>query len=53
MIFLDQQKAFDWVEWGWVDHVLSKFNFGEKFSINFGKTTLALFYFVFLSIKYV
>jgi hypothetical protein len=31
MIFLDQQKAFDWVEWGWVDHVLSKFNFGEKF----------------------
>ena len=31
MIFLDQQKAFDWVEWGWVDHVLSKFNFGEQF----------------------
>jgi hypothetical protein len=31
IIFLDQQKAFDRVEWGWVDHVLSKFNFGEKF----------------------
>ena len=23
--------VFDRVEWGWVDHVLSKFNFGEKF----------------------
>jgi hypothetical protein len=31
IIFLDQQKAFDRVEWGWVDHVLSKFKFGEKF----------------------
>jgi hypothetical protein len=30
IIFLDQQKAFDRVEWGWVDHVLCKFNFGEK-----------------------
>jgi hypothetical protein len=30
IIFLDQQKAFDRVEWGWVDHVLSKFNVGEK-----------------------
>jgi len=27
---LDQQKIFDRVEWGWVDHVLSKFYFGEK-----------------------
>jgi hypothetical protein len=31
LIFLDQQKAFDRVEWGWVDHVLSTFNFGEQF----------------------
>ena len=31
IIFLDQQKAFDQVEWGWVDHVLNKFNIGEKF----------------------
>ena len=31
IIFLDQQKTFDRVEWGWVDHVLSKFNFGEQF----------------------
>jgi hypothetical protein len=30
-ICLDQQKAFDRVEWEWVDHVLSKFNFGEQF----------------------
>jgi hypothetical protein len=30
IIFLDQQKAFDRVEWGWADHVLSKFNFGGK-----------------------
>jgi len=29
---LDQQRAFDRVEWGWVDHVLSKFNFGEQFT---------------------
>ena len=29
--FLDQQKSFDRVEWGWVDHVPSKFNFGEQF----------------------
>ena len=31
IIFLDQQKAFDRVEWGWVDFVLSAFNFGNKF----------------------
>ena len=31
IIFLDQQKAFDRVEWGWVDHVLSKYKFGEQF----------------------
>jgi hypothetical protein len=35
IIFLDQQKAFDRVEWGWVDHVLSKFNFGENLGIGF------------------
>ena len=29
--FLDQQKSFDRVEWRWVDHVPSKFNFGEQF----------------------
>ncbi len=31
IIFLDQQKAFDRVEWGYVNMVLKKFNFGEKF----------------------
>lgn len=31
IIFLDQQKAFDRVEWEWVDFVLEKFNFGGKF----------------------
>ena len=31
IIFLDQQKPLDRVEWGWVDLVLSTFNFGEKF----------------------
>jgi hypothetical protein len=31
IVFLDQQKAFDRVEWGWVDFVLKTFNFGEKF----------------------
>ena len=35
IIFLDQQKAFDRVEWGWVDHVLSKFNFGENLGNGF------------------
>ena len=27
IVFLDQQKAFDRVEWGWVDFVLKAFNF--------------------------
>jgi hypothetical protein len=31
IVFLDQHKAFDRVEWGWVDFVLKTFNFGEKF----------------------
>ena len=31
IVFLDQQKAFDGVEWGWVDFVLKAFNFGETF----------------------
>ena len=31
LVFSDQQKAFDKVEWGWVDYVLKEFNFGEKF----------------------
>jgi hypothetical protein len=33
IVFLDQQKAFDRVEWGWVDFVLKTFNFGEKFTV--------------------
>ena len=31
LVFLDQQKAFDKVEWGWVDYVLKEFNFGGNF----------------------
>ena len=31
LVLLDQQKAFDRVEWGWVDYVLKEFNFGENF----------------------
>ena len=31
IVFLDQQKAFDRVKWGWVDFVLKAFNFGGKF----------------------
>ena len=31
LVFLDQQKAFDRVEWGWVEHVLKEFNFGRKY----------------------
>ena len=31
LVFLDQQKAFDKVEWEWVDYVLKEFNFGENF----------------------
>ena len=32
-LFLDQQKAFDRVEWGWVDHALSTLvnNLGSGF----------------------
>jgi hypothetical protein len=26
IVFLDQQKTFDRVEWGWVDFVLKTFN---------------------------
>ena len=33
IIFLDQQKAFDRVEWDWVDWCFEKFNFGEKFRL--------------------
>ena len=31
IVFLDQQKAFDRVEWGWVDFALNAFNVGGKF----------------------
>ena len=31
IIFLDYQKAFDRVEWGWALKCLNKFNFGLKF----------------------
>ena len=31
IVFLDQQKASDRVEWGWVDVVLKAFHFGEIF----------------------
>ena len=31
IFFLDQRKAFDRVEWGWVDFVLKAFNFCEQF----------------------
>ncbi len=31
IIFLDQQKAFDRVEWGWIDLCMKKFGFGKKF----------------------
>ena len=31
ILFLDQQKAFDRVEWEWIDFVLEKFEFGGKF----------------------
>ena len=31
IIFLDYQKAFDRVEWGWALKCLNKFNFGPKF----------------------
>ena len=31
IIFLDQEKAFDRVEWEWLDTCLIKYNFGNKF----------------------
>jgi len=31
IVFVDQEKAYDRVEWGWVNHVLKGFNFGFKF----------------------
>jgi hypothetical protein len=31
IVFLDQQKAFDRVEWGRVDFVFKTYNFGEKY----------------------
>ena len=31
IIFLDYQKAFDRVEWGWALKCLERFNFGQKF----------------------
>ena len=31
IIFLDQQKAFDRIEWGWVEATLKRFNFGKKY----------------------
>ena len=30
IVFVDQEKAYDRVEWGWVNHVLKGFNFGSK-----------------------
>ena len=31
IVFLDQQKTFDRVEWGWIDFVLKTFNVGDGF----------------------
>ena len=31
VVFLDQTKAFDRVEWYWIDKCLEKFNFGDNF----------------------
>jgi hypothetical protein len=31
IVFVDQEKAYDRVKWGWVYHVLKGFNFGSKF----------------------
>ena len=30
LVLLDQQKAFDRVEWGWEDYALKEFNFGKS-----------------------
>ena len=31
IIFVDQQKAFDRMEWGWLNYVMECFDFGLKF----------------------
>jgi hypothetical protein len=31
IIFVDQQKAFDRMEWGWLNYDMECFNFGLKF----------------------
>ena len=31
IVFVDQEKAYDRVEWDWVNYVLKGFNFGFKF----------------------
>jgi hypothetical protein len=31
IIFVDQQKSFDRMEWGWLNYVMECFNFGLKF----------------------
>jgi hypothetical protein len=31
IILVDQQKAFDVMEWGWLNYVMECFNFGLKF----------------------
>jgi hypothetical protein len=31
IIFVGQQKAFDRMEWGWLNYVMKCFNFGLKF----------------------
>jgi hypothetical protein len=31
IIFVDQQKTFDRMEWGWLNYVMECFNFGLKF----------------------
>jgi hypothetical protein len=30
IVFVDQEQAYDRVEWGWKNHVLKGFNFGSK-----------------------
>jgi hypothetical protein len=31
LVFVDQEKAYDKVKWGWVNHVIKGFNLGSKF----------------------
>ena len=31
IVFVDQEKTYDRIEWGWVNHVLKRFNIGSKF----------------------